>query len=115
MSETTSHDAPSAEKTPHAKQTAAGRLLALIAKGEAFDFARVARCLVVPERYLRECRDGLRRLEPEVQVLLAALVMELAPEHAHAARRLHAQAQTELRLRQGVVGLHQTYDSPRWR
>ncbi len=100
---------------PKRKITAAGRLVALVTTDSVLDLARLARSLAVPERHLLECRDGLRRLEPEVQMLLAAYVMEGAPQHAAVARRLHAQAQSEYRVRERSIDSHETYDRPPFR
>jgi hypothetical protein len=58
---------------------------------------------------LRECRDRIRPLDVEHQILLAALATVVAPEHARLARRLHAQAQSALRVREGSVDSHSVY------
>ena len=97
------------------KLTTAGRLLALVTTDDELDLARFARRLKVPERHLRECREGMRSLEPEIQLLLAALVVEVAPAHAAHARRLHAQAQSALRVREGLVKSHVVAPLPLWR
>ena len=99
---------------PHPRITTAGRLLDVVSAG-GLDLAQLARHLRVPARQLRACRDGATSLEPETQILLAALVMELAPGHALLARRLHAQAQSALRVREGEVESHATYPGHTWR
>lgn len=73
------------------------------------DLAPIARQIRVSVRHLRECRDGIRPLETESQILLAALATVLAPEHERLARRLYAQAQSALRVREGAVDSHSVY------
>jgi len=97
------------------KRSSAGHLLQLITKDDAIALPRLARCLKVPAGRLRACRDGQATLEPEVQILLAALVLELSPEHSQLARRLYAQAQSALRVREGAVESHAVYVGRRWR
>jgi hypothetical protein len=92
--------------------TTAGKLLQVLEAGGQHDLSQLARRIGIPVRQLHECRDGSRPLELEGQILLAALVVEVAPEHARLARRLHAQAQSALRVRNGEVDSHSTYCSP---
>lgn len=111
-------DATAPETTPHSKKpprTTAGRLLVSIEATDTVTLDVLANHLGVPAEWLRECRDGSRTLELEVQILLAALVTMLAPEHAALARHLHGQAQSALRVREGAVESQMTYYSPhRW-
>ncbi len=96
-------------------RTTAGRLLISVEATGTTTFEQLAGHLGIPVEWLRECRDGGRTLELEVQILLAALVMLLAPEHEALARKLHGQAQSALRVRNGSVESHMTYYSPhRW-
>lgn len=96
-------------------RTTAGRLLISVEATGTVTFEQLAGHLGVPTDWLRECRDGERTLEVEAQILLAALVMLLAPEHEPLARKLHGQAQSALRVRNGSVESHMTYYSPhRW-
>ena len=102
-------------KPSQLRLTTAGRLLQVVTVDGATDIVRLARRLGIPARRLRACRDGEQPLEPELQILLAALVLEVSPEHAALARQLHAQAQSALRVREGVVESHSTYLGRRWR
>ena len=97
------------------RRTSAGHLLKLITKDDADVLPRLARCLKMPAGRLLACRDGRAALEPEVQIVLAALVLELSPEHSQLARRLYAQAQSALRVREGAVESHAVYVGRRWR
>jgi hypothetical protein len=108
-------DVHESDKPGHQRLTTAGRLLQLLASDGATDLTLLARRLGIPTRRLRACRDGEQPLEPEVQMLLAALVLEISPEHASLARQLHAQAQSALRVREGLVVSHPTYNGRRWR
>ena len=102
---------------PPSKQprTTAGRLLVSVEVTGTVTIEKLAGHLGVPVEWLRECRDGTRTLEVEAQILLAALVLLLAPEHEALARKLHGQAQSALRVRNGSVESHMTYYSPhRW-
>jgi hypothetical protein len=92
-----------------AKLTTAGRLLDAIVDSGAIDLAYLAHRLNVPKRRLEECRTGGAALELEVQIRLAPMVMLLAPQHQRLARRLHSQAQSALRVREGAVQAHTTY------
>ena len=105
------------ESRPQSKRprTTAGRLLISVEATGTTSLEQLSEHLGIPVDWLRECRDGLRTLELEVQILLAALVMLLAPEHEALARHLHGQAQSALRVRSGVIESHMTYYSPhRW-
>ena len=92
-----------------AKGTTAGRLLQAMAANGHDDLATIARQIGVSVRRLRECRDGIRPLDVEQQILLAALATVVAPEHGRIARRLYAQAQSALRVREGSVDSHSIY------
>jgi len=59
------------------------------------DLAKLAR---VNEKRLAQCRDGVRPLDADMQMRLAAAVVESAPRHRRLAQRLYAQAQTSLRM-----------------
>lgn len=113
------HDEPNVAAStsqPRRKSlTTAGRLLADITSDGALDMDQLARRLTVPAQRLRACRDGSRALELEHQLMLAALVVELAPQHGSLARRLYAQAQSALRMRLGAVDSHLIYPGWRWR
>lgn len=100
-------------KASRPKLTRAGRLLQLVTAGGGIDLDRIGRWMHVPAHALETCRDGLGSLDPEVQLVLAAVVLELAPQHAAQARRLYAQAQSALRVQQGLVQSHITYHGPR--
>jgi len=102
-------------KSVRLKPTRAGRLLQLVTIEGKITCTRIAERLQIPEHELRACRDGARALEPEVQLVLATLVLEIAPECSLLAHRLHAQAQSALRMKQGAVESHMTYHGPRWR
>jgi len=109
---TQSGDSPSPSRRP---RTTAGRLLLSVEASGSTTLGQLAKHLGVPEEWLRECRDGERTLELEVQILLAALVLLLAPEHTALARHLHGQAQSALRVKNGSIESHMTYYSPhRW-
>lgn len=113
----TTHDDRGAGKQPSIspRLTSAGHLLQLVTKDDAVTLPWLARRLRVPSERLRACRSGEGSLIPEIQILLAALVMELSPEHSPLARRLHAQAQSALRVREGAVESHAVYVGRRWR
>jgi hypothetical protein len=110
----TTRDDQGGKQTP-SRLTSAGQLLRLVTKDDAVDLPWLARRLKVPAGRLRACRDGRGSLEPEVQILLAAFILELSPEHSSLARRLHAQAQSALRVREGAVQSHAVYVGRRWR
>ena len=93
--------------------TTAGKLLQALEAEGAHDLSRLAQRIGISARRMGECREGIRPLEIEEQILLAALVMEIAPEHGRLARRLHAQAQSALRVRNGEVDSHFVYQQ-RW-
>ncbi len=103
----------SAPRKPRKLPTAAARLLAAATGTGAVDLVYLAQRLKIPVDTLQACRDGSAALRPEVQIVLAALIVELSPPHASLARRLYAQAQSALRLQTGVVDSHLTY--PAWR
>jgi hypothetical protein len=90
--------------------TRAGRLLEAVTATGSVDLDRVARWLKVPADRLVACRDGTVSLEPEAEMVLAAIVIEMSPEHGAEARRLYAQAQSSLRVRRGLVQSHLTYN-----
>jgi hypothetical protein len=97
------------QPTTRPKSTAAGRLLEAVSATGSVDLALLARRLGTPAQRLQACRDGMLALEPELQIMLAALVMEVSPVHASRARQLHAQAQSALRVREGSVESHTVY------
>jgi hypothetical protein len=109
------HEDNGVSKQNSPKLTSAGHLLRLVTKDDAIVLPQLARHLKVPAGRLRACRDGQAALEPEVQLMLAALVLELSPEHSQHARRLYAQAQSALRVREGAVESHAVYVGRRWR
>jgi len=111
----TPREDPGAGRQNSPKLTSAGHLLQLVTKDDPLAMPRLARQLKVPFDRLRACRDGQGSLEPEVQMVLAALILELSPEHSQLARRLHAQAQSALRVREGAVESHAVYVGRRWR
>ena len=113
INETTRED--QGGKQTASRLTSAGHLLRLVTKDDAVNLPWLAQRLRVPIGRLRACRDGQGSLEPEVQILLAAFILELAPEHSSLARRLHAQAQSALRVREGAVESHAVYVGRRWR
>ncbi len=96
-------------RTPVSARTTAGRLLDDVAASGSIDLVMLARRLGITVARIAECRLGLRPLELETQIVLAGVVTVLAPQHARLARRLHAQAQSALRVREGAVESHQTY------
>lgn len=106
-------DAPIVPRAPK-NLTSAGRLLRAVVKDGTIELPRLARQLNVPVRRLQACQDGERPLEVELQIILAALVMALSPRHAPLARRLHAQAQSALRVREGSVSSQATYPGRMW-
>jgi hypothetical protein len=98
-----------------AKVTTAGRLLRAMAASGHGDLGLIGRQIKVSTRRLQECRDGIRPLDVEQQILLAAVATVLAPEHERLARHLHAQAQSALRVREGSVDSHSVYNpGHRW-
>lgn len=114
MSEIVDGNGNSARTPKHL--TSAGRLLRAVADNGAIELPRLARHLNVSARLLQACLDGERPLEIELQIMLAALVLELAPhpQLAPLARRLHAQAQSALRVREGAVSSQATYPGRPW-
>lgn len=102
---------PESIKPRRTNMTAAGRLLAAVTANGSIDLTELAQRLNVPVYRLRDCRDGADLLPPEVQLVLAALVVELSPPHASLAHRLYAQAQSAMRIRKGAVESHLTYPS----
>ena len=102
------------EATARPRFTTAGRLLDAVSTSGTIDLALLARRLGTPVQRLQACREGMLALEPELQIVLAALVMEVSPEHGSPARRLHAQAQSALRVRAGAVESHAVYVGRRY-
>jgi hypothetical protein len=100
------------DKPRRKNQTYAGRLLAVVTGSGSVELGELARRLNVPVHRLRDCRDGSDLLPPEVQLVLAALVVEMSPPHASLAHRLYAQAQSAMRTQKGAVESHLTY--PVW-
>ncbi len=115
MSLANNGEGTSRPRVPRNRLTTAGRLLAAVHERGSVDLAEIAKMLHVPVAYLEECRDGERTLELEVQLLLAAAALTLAPDHARLARQLHAQAQSALRVQQGTVATHPTYQRATWK
>ncbi|HYD53684.1 MAG TPA: hypothetical protein VEA99_13700 [Gemmatimonadaceae bacterium] len=104
--------------TPHAtgtsdatrpRLTTAGRLLATLAESEQVDLVDLARRLGIPATRLEECRQGLRPLELEAQMRLAAITLLVAPELRRRAQALYNQAQAALRMQAGEDRNHMTY------
>jgi hypothetical protein len=87
----------------------AERLLRAIEAGASASFRELALMTRVSERRLKECRDGIRPLDLDAQMRLAAAVMELAPQHKRLAYRLYGQAQSALRTSDNNEALHQVY------
>jgi hypothetical protein len=114
MKSETRNEGPTPAQQARPKMTRAGRLLQILTTSDEDICTRIARRLKVPVHDLMACRDGSRPLEPEVQILLAALVLEIAPQCAPLAHRLYAQAQSALRVKEGVVEAHLTYHRARW-
>lgn len=102
-----------AGRTSVARLSTAGRLLLAIEGGGA-PLAELARLTGVREQTLLECRDGIRPLEPAVQMKLAAGALIVAPEHERLARTLYAQAQAALRLEESGAVRHLTYPKERF-
>lgn len=106
---------PARSSVERTRQTAAGRLLAELARDPVIELATIARHLGVEESLLEQCRGGHVALPPAVQMRLAALVLLLAPRHDRRARSLYAQAQAALRLEQAEIEGHLTYPRERFR
>jgi hypothetical protein len=106
MSET---NEPLTTNNTRARQSTAGKLLALIAVKGTPSLEDIARHARVSKRQLEECRDGIRPLEPEAQMRLAAALLAIAPEHERKAHTLYAQAQAALRMRDDPGRSHQFY------
>jgi hypothetical protein len=85
------------------------RLLTALAASNAIPFDVLARRIGIAPRKLAECQEGTRELDLETQARLAAVVTASAPQHAKLARRLQAQAQSALRIRDGSIEGHQSY------
>ncbi len=110
-----SQSAQGKRSVPRSRLTTAGRLLLAVHESESADLAELAKMVRVPVSHLEECRDGERTLDLDVQILLAAAVLALAPSHERIARQLHAQAQSALRVAQGAVSTHPTYQRISWK
>ena len=96
------------------KLTSAGRLLRVLMASGAMEISQLAKWLGVSVGRLKACHDGERPLDVEAQIMLAALAMEIAPAHHQLARRLHAQAQSALRVREGFVPSQSSYPGRHW-
>lgn len=107
------------ERTPsngaRPRLTTAGRLLVAIAERGAPTLAALAQRLDVTDARLDECRRGVRPLELESQMRLAAFVLAEAPDHARLARARYDQAQAALRMRDGADRVHMTYPKEHFR
>ncbi len=95
--------------------TTAGRLLRRVTEQGPLELSALARGVGVSARRLEECRRGVRPLELESQMRLAAAVATMAPEHAGGARALYAQAQAALRVEASVDCRHTTYPRQHFR
>lgn len=99
---------------PAARLGTAARLLLAIERGGEVPLAELARLTGVSEPTLAGCRDGVRPLDADVQMKLAASVLILAPAHQRLARTLYAQAQAALRLEESGGLRHLTYPKERF-
>lgn len=98
-----------ADDGPVHRETTAERLLKVVHESSAAGLREIAKFSRISEQRLTDCRDGVRMLEPELQMRLAAAVMELAPEHRRLAHRLFAQAQSALRTSLAEDTSHRSY------
>jgi hypothetical protein len=85
-------------QAPRPRLTTAGRLLKAVAHDGVTTLSDLARQLRIPSDDLEHCEQGLKSLELETQMRLAAIVAEVAPEHARLAHALYGQAQAALRM-----------------
>jgi hypothetical protein len=77
--------------------TAASRLIELVTRDNSSTLSELARRSAITTQKLTAVREGKRTLQPDEQMRLAAVVVELAPAHRRAAYRLYGQAQAALR------------------
>jgi hypothetical protein len=91
------------------KRSTAARLLDLIAERDEASLADVARAARTPVSRLTECQAGIRPLDLDQQLRLAAVAESIAPELVRPARALFAQAQAALRMHASEGQRHLTY------
>jgi len=98
-----------AHDEPRRVDSSIGRFLRRLAKDETVTLRDIATQARIPLAQLEACRDGLKRLSPDKQMRVAAVVVTIAPAHARIAHALYAQAQTELRFTARQVESHTDY------
>ena len=89
--------------------SSAARLLERLRQDGSVDLARVAGVAQIDPGALEACRTGRVRLDPVLQMRLAAAVVSQCPSLGRVAHALYAQAQAELRFQAGDVVTHSTY------
>jgi len=92
----------------------AGRLLVAICRDDTVLLDEIARRARISRRQLEECRDGIRALELEEQLRLAAALIGIAPKYERRAHTLYGQAQAALRMREDPGRSHQFYPRDRF-
>ena len=94
--------------------SAAGRLLVALTRDGKHTLDDVALRAQIGTKQLEECRDGVRSLDLEAQMRLAAAILVIAPEHERKAHALYGQAQAALRMREDPGRSHQFYPRDRF-
>ena len=97
------------------RRTAAARLLSAVVADDEISLGALAAHLRLSVATLEDCVDGIRPLELEAQLRLAALVCLVAPRHERLARALYAQAQAAMRVAQASPNRHMTYPKEHFR
>ena len=92
----------------------AGRLLVAICREDTLLLDEIARRAGIGRRRLEECRDGIRSLELEEQLRLAAVSIAIAPKYERKAYALYGQAQAALRMQEEPGRSHQFYPRDRF-
>jgi len=92
----------------------AGRLLVAICREDTLLLDDIARRARITRHRLDQCRDGIRSLELEEQLRLAAVLIAVAPKYERRAYTLYGQAQAALRMREDPGRSHQFYPRDRF-
>jgi hypothetical protein len=103
------------EPVPPKRAWTAQRLLLAVGSQGQPTIEQLAQRIKVSESVLVACRDGARPLEPQIQMMLAAAVVELAPAHSRLAHRLYGQAQAALRMALDSDRCHPNYAKTQFR
>ena len=100
---------------PSRRPTAAARLIDDIDALGTLTLLEVARMARLSAAQLEACRNGIRPLDHDEQLRLAAVAASLSPTLERRARALFAQAQAALRMNASLVQQHLTYPKEHFR